>query len=152
MAKRVILWIGLFLMGALLGFEIAWLLGFLRHDSDPRVASSGTEEVVELTMSGTFDGSDRFIFTPDNVVNEHGRWDVPRNVVLNGQPWPDLTQPPEGWADFATALDLQRARITAREGRDIVALEATADGFDLYIADTQMGAGKYSVTISIPRK
>jgi hypothetical protein len=73
-------------------------------------------------------------------------------VLFNGVPWPDLTQQPEGWPEFAAPLDLPRAVITARQSRDIIALESTAEGFDLYFADTQMGAGQYSVTVSIPRK
>ncbi len=152
MVKRILIGSGLFLLGALTGFEIAWFVGFLRPHSAPAATARVTREVVELTLSGTFDGSDRFIFTRDNVVNERGRWAAPKDVLFNGVPWPDLTQPPEGWLQFAAPLELTRAVITARESRDIIALEATAEGFDLYFADTQMGAGQYSVTVSIPRK
>jgi hypothetical protein len=49
-------------------------------------------------------------------------------------------------------VNLQRARIQTRTGRDLIVLETTAEGFDLYFADTPMGAGKYSVTIAIPKK
>jgi hypothetical protein len=34
----------------------------------------------------------------------------------------------------------------------MVALEVTAEGFDLLFADTPMGAAAYSAAISIPRK
>jgi hypothetical protein len=152
MAKRILLWTGLFLVGVLLGFELAWLLGFLRPASRADSGKASAGESVELTLAGTIDGSDRFIFTRDNVSNEHGKWSPPKDLMFNGLPWPDVTQLPDGWLDFAAPLDLRRATIIAREGRDVVALEATADGFDLYLADTPMGAGQYSVTISIPKK
>ena len=152
MAKRILIGSGLFLAGVLVGLEVAWFLGFLRPHSGHESLVHATGSTVELTLAGTIDGSDRFIFTRDNVVNEHGRWAPPKDVLLNGVPWPDLTQPPEGWLEFAAPLDLARAVITTRQSRDIIALEPTADGFDLYFADTQMGAGDYSVTIAIPRR
>ena len=53
---------------------------------------------------------------------------------------------------MAGNLDLPGASIVVRKGRDVIALERTADGFELIFADTQMGAAAYEVTISIPRK
>jgi hypothetical protein len=150
--KRILICTGLFLFGALVGFEAAWFLGFLRPSAVHESHASAHGGAVELVLSGTIDGSDRFIFTHTNVVNERGRWDSPKDVMLNGVLWFDLAQSPEGWTEFAAPLDLTRATITSREGRDIIALEPTANGFDLYFADTQMGAGPYSVTIRIPRK
>ena len=152
MLKRILIGSGLFLAGVLIGLEVGWFLGFLRPHSGHESPARATGGTVELTLAGTIDGSDRFIFTRDNVVNEHGRWGPPKDVLFNGVPWPDLTQPPEGWLEFAAPLDLTRAVITTRQSRDIIALEPTADGFDLYFADTQMGAGNYSVTITIPRR
>lgn len=149
MRKRAFLWLALFLGGALLGFEVAWLMGLLRlnqqHHAAPR-------ESIELVISATIDGSDRFIFTPDHVVHEHLQWGLPQNVVVNDLPWPDLTTAPEGWVEFARQLDLPRATISTRSARDVIALEPSTEGFDLFFADTQMGAGRYTVTISIPRK
>jgi hypothetical protein len=149
--KRVLLWSGLFLIGVLLGFAIACLAGFPQSRPESRLAAR-VHGAVELTFTATIDGSERFIFTRDNVWNEHGRWSPPTEVVFNGQPWEDLSQAPDGWAEFAAELDLSKATILTRNGRDTIALEPTAEGFDLYLADTQMGAAKYSVTISIPRK
>lgn len=152
MMKRVLICSGLFLFGALIGFEVAWFFGFLRLPSSQEVHASPTTGTVELILSATIDGSDRFIFTRTNVVNEHGRWNPPKDVMLNGVLWFDLAQPPERWTEFAAPLNLVRAAIVSREGRDIIALEPAADGFDLCIADTQMGASPYSVTIRIPRR
>jgi hypothetical protein len=73
-------------------------------------------------------------------------------VTFNGEVWDDLSQPPAGWSEMAKDLDLRGARIIAREGRDVIALETTTEGFDLIFADTHMGAGHYSVNIAVPKK
>jgi len=149
--KRVLLWSGLFLLGVLIGFAIAFLLGIVQSRNGNPLATR-VPGAAELTLTAIIDGSERFIFTRDNVWDEHGRWAPPTEVFINGRPWEDLSQAPAGWAEFAANLDLSKATILTRNGRDIIALEPTAEGFDLYIADTQTGSAKYSVTISIPRK
>jgi hypothetical protein len=149
-AKRILFGLGLFLAGAVIGFEIAWLLGLSRARVHP--VSAAPRETVTLSLSAVVDGSERFIFTADRVWNEHGRWNPPKNVMFNGVPWNDLSQPPPNWADIATDLDLPAARILTREGRDVIALEPSQDGFELLFADTLMGAGNYAVTISIPKR
>jgi len=143
--------LGLFLLNVLLGLAIALLIKTSPNRSHAPLAVRPAG-AVELSLSATVDGSERFIFTRDNVWDQHGHWQPPTEVLFNGQPWEDLSQGPAGWAEFAANLDLNKATILTRNGRDIIALEPTAEGFDLYIADTQMGAAKYSVTISIPRK
>lgn len=145
------MWSGLFLLGVLFGFAIAFLVGLppSRTRSPFARRFSGA---VELTFTAIIDGSERIIFTRDNVWNEHGHFSPPKEVFINGQPWKDLSQAPDGWAEFAAHLDLSKATILTRNGRDIIALEPTVEGFDLYIADTQMGSARYSVTISVPRK
>lgn len=107
---------------------------------------------VEITLSAMVDGSDRFVFAGENLWNEHLRWQAPRDVRFNGQPWTDLAVAPPGWPEQARELDLAKARVLNRTGRDVITLEPTPDGFDVYFADTQMGSATYSVTISIPRK
>lgn len=149
--KRILLWLGILLCGALMGFAVAWMLGLVRGSFSSNSAGAARDEET-ITLTATIDGSDRFIFTGDAVRNEHGRWNHPTSVQFHGVPWDDLTQPPQGWSDLAQNLDLRSARIVSREGRDVIALELTPEGFDLLFADTQMGAGKYSVTIAIPRK
>jgi hypothetical protein len=149
-AKRILLGLGLFLAGAIIGFEIAWVLGLTR--ARVQTVSASPRETITLSLSAEIDGSERFIFTPERVWNEHGRWDPPKNVMFNGVPWKDLSQPPPDWIEMATDLDLTAARILTREGRDIIALEPSQDGFELLFADTLMGAGNYAVTISIPKK
>ena len=151
--KRFLLWSFLFLTGLALGFALAC---FRRgSNSDPESSASAStppRAPVLITVSAVVDGSDRFIFTRDNVWNEHGKWQGPQNVLFNGEPWTDLSMPPTGWAELAKDLDLTRATLMVRKGRDVIALEPTAEGFELYFADTPMGGAEYSATISIPRK
>ena len=146
MSKRIVLWPALFLVGALIGFTT------LKHRGGSSAPVDPSRGAVEITISATVDGSERFIFTRDTAWNDHGRWQAPKDVLFNDTPWEDLSQAPSGWVELAPKLDLSKATITVRNGRDIIALEPTPEGFDLYFADTQMGSAKYSVTISIPRK
>jgi hypothetical protein len=105
-----------------------------------------------LRIAGMIDGSGRFIFTREGVRYEHKHWRVPEDVTIDGEPWTDLSHTPPAWREIASRLDLTRAYIFRREGRDVIALEQTADGFDLYLADSPNGAAKYEVTIAIPRR
>jgi hypothetical protein len=141
----------------LAGLAIGFLLGRLRFAwpsrSDlPPVSRPVPGPPLEVTLTATIDGSDRFVFAGESLWNEHLAWQAPRNVRLNGQPWTDLTVAPPGWADQARDLDLTKATIVERKGRDLIALETTADGFALILSDTPMGSGAYEVTVRIPRK
>ena len=147
--KRLGLWAGIFLAGVALGTQMVWLMNVWQRRHN---AGGNPRGAVTITLTATIDGSDRFIFTPDIAYDEHGRWGPPQNVVFNSQPWTDLTQPPPGWPDLVKDLDLGKATLLTRKGRDVIALETTSEGFDLVFADTQMGAGEYEVTISIPKK
>lgn len=115
-------------------------------------APKSDAHVQLLRLTATVDGSDRIIFTRNNVHLEHKFWDIPRNVTLNGEPWLDLDRAPLGWRDFTSGLDLSKAWIVERQGRDVIALEQTSKGFDLYLCDTPNGADKYEATIAIPRR
>jgi hypothetical protein len=149
--KRVLLYLGLFLAGVLIGFEIAWLLGIAKGNTGTAATVAPREEIT-ISLAATIDGTDRFIFTPDDVRNEHREWRAPSKVLFNGEPWDDLSHALSGWTDLAKDLDLPAAKLATREGRGIIVLEPTAEGFDLVFADTQLGAGQYAVTISIPRR
>ncbi len=154
MFKRLVPWSGLFFSGLIAGLLLAWLLVALRPHSSAttRQSTSNSHGAVTITFSATIDGSDRFIFTTDNVWNDHGKWDPPSKVLFNGEPWEDLSQSPTGWGELAPTLDLRKATIVTRDGRDFVSLEPTAEGFDIYFADTLMGSGPYTITISVPRR
>ena len=122
-----------------------------RIDTTAAGHSANTREKL-LCLTANVDGSGRFIFTRDNARYEHKHWSPPVDVTLNGESWSDLTHTPASWGEFCRGLDLSRARIVTRQGRDAVALEPTAAGFDLYLCDSPNGSADYAVTIAIPRR
>jgi hypothetical protein len=105
-----------------------------------------------LHITANVDGSGKFIFNGRNARYEHLNWSRPTNVMIDGKPWKNLEQPFPGWKKLAKGLDLSRAWIVEREGRDVIALESTPRGFDLYLDDSPNGSADYEVTIAIPRK
>jgi hypothetical protein len=105
-----------------------------------------------LKISATVDGSGRMIFTRQSLRYEHKHWDLPTDVTVDGEPWTNLSQTPPAWREIAGHLDLAKAWIVKREGRDVIAMEPTPDGFALYLCDSPNGAAKYEVTIAIPRR
>lgn len=105
-----------------------------------------------LRISGRFDGSGKIIVRNDAVRYEHISWQRPSGVLFDGEPWKKLNRTPVPWRDFGKRLDLSKAWVVERQGRDVIALEHTPDGFDLYIADSQNGSSEYSVTLAIPRR
>ena len=157
--KRAVFSVGL----ALAAFGLGLAVGLFVRRQPPLPAAPKTSQselperetadhVTELTFSAVIDGTDRFIFTKDMAWNEHLTWNLPRNVTLNGEAWSDLTAPPARWAEIVKDLDLTKATIATRNGRDVIALEHTADGFDLYFVDNPSGSGTYEVTILVPHK
>jgi hypothetical protein len=160
--KRVLYAAPLLLAGVCLGFALALIFhrglanilsstGF-KGSGSSTTSSQSSSNVLLLTISAIIDGSDRFIFTKDNVWNEHGQWQAPKNVLFNGEPWTDLSAPPSQWEKIAPTLDLAHAALIQRKGRDVIVLEHTPEGFDIYFADTPMGSGPYEATISVPLK
>ena len=105
-----------------------------------------------LTLSAMIDGSGRFIFTTNSVRIDNRHYNAPADILFDGEPWTDVKLPPPRWLEIAPELDLSRARIVQRRGRDLIALELTEEGFDLYYADTVVGSGPYVVTIAIPQR
>ena len=105
-----------------------------------------------LHISCRVDGSGRIIFTPQSVHYEHKHWRRPNHVLFDGEPWTKLDQTPVPWRDFGDRLDLSKAWIVKRKGRDVIALEHTPDGFDLYLSDSPNGGADYAVTLAIPRR
>ena len=87
------------------------------------------------------------------VVIMHGSMESARSHTLLAQ---SCAAPEHGlkialfWWTPALALSLTYAWIVQRHGRDVIALESTAKGFDLYLCDSPNGAADYSVTIAIP--
>ena len=105
-----------------------------------------------LRIACRVDGSGRVVFTRERVHYEHKHWRRPDHVLFDGEPWTNLGQTPVPWTDYGHVLDLSKAWIVKRKGRDVISLEHTPDGFDLYLSDSPNGAGDYAVTIAIPRR
>jgi hypothetical protein len=126
------------------------------HDkSKPDAGAASSNSVTTrrpklLRISATVDGSDKIVFTDESVRCKHKFWSPMTNVMFNGKPWHDLDHTPTRWLAFSDRLDLSKARIVKRQGRDAIALETTRAGFDLYLDDSPNGAAEYSVTIAIP--
>ena len=150
--KRGLALVGMFVAGVVVGLALAF--GPHRIHSTPPILVASAEVVVPppllVNMSAVIDGSDQVSFSRDAVKWQHHQWSRPRNVMFNGEPWPDLNDAPPNWPELAKNLDLTKAVITLREGRDLIILETTIDGFDLFFADTQMGSGPYRVTFPYP--
>lgn len=127
-----------------------------RQETAGRSETAAADPVVAqpklLRIRGRFDGSGRIVFTRERAHYEHKHWSPPSDVLFDGEPWTDMDDSPVPWRDFGDRLDLTKAWIVAREGRDLIALEHTPDGFDLYICDSPNGAAEYSVTLAIPRR
>jgi hypothetical protein len=103
-----------------------------------------------LKISAEVDGSGVFEFTPFSAQYHHLNWQPPVQVTIDGEPWVSLDETPASWTDNARKLDLSRAQIVERRGRDVIALERTEAGFDLFFDDSPGGADHYEVTIAIP--
>ena len=111
---------------------------------------SGDAPVKLLQITANVDGSGRMVFTSRDAHYEHKYWSSPTQVTFNGHPCNELTHSPAGWRRFSKGLDLSRAWIVKRQGRDVIALESTPAGFDLYLCDSPNGSADYAVTIAIP--
>ena len=120
--------------------------------SCPCLPSSAAAQapVKLLCLTANVDGSGRIRFTRDRVCYEHKHWSPPVEATFNGEAWTDLSRTPANWDAFSRGLDLSRAWIVTRQGRDVIALERTAQGFDLYLCDSPNGSADYAVTIAIP--
>ena len=105
-----------------------------------------------LRISGRIDGSGKITFTREHARYHHKHWAPPTKLLLDGEPWTKLNQTPAAWSEIGKGLDLSKARIVKRKGRDTIALEFIPDGFDLYLNDSPNGAGDYEVIIAIPRR
>jgi hypothetical protein len=132
---------------------VALLACKITADERPSLAldvPDGQPRLVRL--AATVDGSERIAFTRGKTSYEHKHWGKPTNVRFDGTPWPNMETTPAAWAEYSHQLDLTKAKIVKREGRDVIALEHTPDGFDLYLCDSPDKSGDYEVTIAIPRR
>lgn len=143
----------LVLFGALLAITAA------ADDASPVAPGvlDGQRDVIDaqpqvVRFAATIGGSGRLVFTRGKVFYEHKHWGKPTNIRFDGASWANLESTPAPWTDYSSKLDLTKAWVVKRQGRDVVALEHTPDGFDFYLSDSPNGAAEYEVTIAIPRR
>jgi hypothetical protein len=128
-----------------------------RKSKGGRGEGEGSSDAIDaqpqlVRISANVDGSGRIRFSKGKAVYEHKHWSRPVLVYFDGTPWSDLGTTPPSWADYGDQLDLTKAWLVKRKGRDTIALESTADGFDLHLNDSPNGAAHYEVTIAVPRR
>src|SRR5690349_21380272 len=114
-----------------------------------RLSSNEIADAKILKISAQVDGSGFIEFTPQTVRYHHLNWQPPLDVTFDGEQWQNLDQTPASWSDDGRRLDLAWAQIVQRRGRDVIALERTEAGFDLFLDDSPNGADQYEVTIAI---
>ncbi len=105
-----------------------------------------------IRITAVVDGSDKISFARNWTKYEHRQWSPLQDVTFEGSSWSDLTKTPPAWLEMADRLDLSRAWIVKRQGRDMIALEHTLEGFDLYLCDSPNGSSSFEVTIAIPQR
>ena len=105
-----------------------------------------------IRITAVVDGSDKLSFARNWTKYEHKQWSPLQDVTFEGTSWSDLSKTPPAWLEMADRLDLSRAWIVKRQGRDMIALEHTLEGFDLYLCDSPNGSGPVEVTIAIPQR
>ena len=135
--------------------QFALLLVLVTVGSAKEAVDDGSDDRSQpklLRLSGQIDGSGRVVFTRDGVRYEHKHWGKPARMLFDGEPWAQTDRTPAAWREIVGGLDLTRVWIVKRRGRDVIALENTPDGFDLYLCDSPNGAANYSITLAIPRR
>jgi hypothetical protein len=125
-------------------------LGFNRQSTAaPPVVRTATNP-AKLDVVAAIEGSDVL------TINQAGaRWrqvdgGPPSDVTVNGKPMDPSAN--LGLSELGLAgVDLSSAAVLSRSGRDIVAMEKTGQGLDIYFADTPGGSDRYEIQISFGR-
>jgi len=125
-------------------------LGFNRLSGTPKPIAPPPSNPVKLDVVATIDGSD--CLTIDST-GAHWRQMVggpPSDITLNGKPMDPGAK--LALSDVGLAgVDLTSASVISRTGRDIVAMEKTGQGLDIYFADTPGGSDRYEINIQFAR-
>jgi hypothetical protein len=106
-----------------------------------------------LTFEGPIDGSDRILITRAGARWENVHWGAPQGVVrLNGIAWEPRMRPVltnDGETRFLPdSVDLYRARLVSRSGRDFAGIEPGPDGLVLRFVDSPNGPAPYTLIIA----
>jgi hypothetical protein len=108
---------------------------------------------VRLVFDGPVDGSDRIVVTPGAARWENVHWGAPHGEVrLNGVPWTPRANAVlrnAGATRFLPAgVDLSRARLVERSGRDHGSLEVEPGRLILRFVDSPNGPAPYRMVVA----
>ncbi len=124
--------------------------GLLAAGSCLRAEPPGSGPVY-LKVSAVIDGSDRLIITQEGARWEHVDWDWATNVRVNGIPWsPQQSRELKNAGEtrfLPPNIDFSTARVVARHGRDMVAMEVEPDKVIVNFDDSPNGRAPYSIDI-----
>ncbi len=124
-----------------------------REDSTSAAPERPAAERVTLTFDGVIDGSDRVVITATEARWENvywGTYDV--EVTLNGVKWRPARQrvlPNSGATRFLPpGVDLAKAQIVSRAGRDHAAIETAPGRLTLRFVDSPNGVDRYGLVVA----
>lgn len=106
-----------------------------------------------LDIRAEIDGSDELRITSAGLEWRHRQWEAPSNILINGRRW-DLNAGPMSMKDARLSLapaDFRHlsVQVTARTGRDTIAVESAPDHVSVYFADTPNGPAPYHVRLHL---
>lgn len=108
-------------------------------------AQSDVAKEITVTLEGTFDGQDNFVFMGNTIRFRHISYQKPTGVTVDGKPWENLDEPFR--LDFTP--DFAKAAIVEKQGRGPVDLTVKQDSFTLEIDDKEASSAPYKVTIAV---
>jgi hypothetical protein len=106
---------------------------------------------------GTIEGSDKIVIRRDGALWNHSApWPIRGSASVNGKTWNEKTLTyisAAGLAQFVPeTFSLENAQLEVIAGRDVVALEKTANAVAIFIDDTLPGSAEYEIAVRFPRK
>jgi hypothetical protein len=114
------------------------------------LAGAGTGPIV-LDIKANIDGCDVLHLSQTGAKWEHRLFQWPSDVSVNGNAW-DITAQPTLSKTGLDDADFLSAKIVNRSGRDIIAMENSTRGLDIYFDDGPPGADAYEIQIAMNRK
>lgn len=122
----------------------------LKYVTIPSLSVSATHAVFHF--KGIVDGSDRIVLNHQGAFWEHVNWDWPAGEVsVNDTKWnpreKNYLTTTGAVAFLPETFSLATARLEIMAGRDVVALERTAQALIIYLNDTPTGAAAYEFKI-----
>jgi hypothetical protein len=125
----------------------------LQYVATPSLAANLSENGdAVFHFKGLVDGSDKIVITRDGALWNHINWDWPHGAVtINGTQWKPQQKnfvTTTGTSKFLPeTFSLDSVTLETIQGRDIVALERSANALIVYLNDTPIGPSEYEFNI-----